>query len=282
MPVLDAWYASLDLRALDEETADAKLLDMRRRQLQRAIRSTSIEAHYPKVVRRGRRGTHIKDAPPLVYHFDRARGPGSRADIRRVVERYRESLADDKRLLFDRYELVDEAIKVVGIGSVGRFCGIGLFLAGGEDPLFLQLKEARASVLEPHAGRSQLPSHGERVVVGQRMMQSASDIFLGWSREDGGREFYVRQLRDVKVRPAIESFDADGLARYASICGRALARAHGRSGRAVELAAYLGGGPKFDDAIGRFAVAYAEQNERDHRALTAAVRAGHIAVEIDA
>src|SRR5262249_2293843 len=155
-------------------------------------------------------------------------------------------------------------MKVVGIGSVGTQCGIMLFLAGGEDPLFLQVKQARASVLEPYAGASAYESHGQRVVVGQRIMQAASDMFLGWTVSNAGDHFYVRQLRAAKVKPAIELFDAPTLAEYAQACGHTLARAHARSGRSALLAGYMGNGAAFDEAVTAFALDYADQTERDH------------------
>jgi uncharacterized protein (DUF2252 family) len=171
--------------------------------------------------------------------------------------------------LFDRYELVDVAMKVVGIGSVGTICGVILFLAGGDDPLFLQIKQARRSVLETYAGASAFESHGERVVVGQRIMQSASDVFLGWTVTDTGQHFFVRQLHDVKIKPMIDVFDAQTLLDYARTCGRALARAHARSGR-------TGKNATFDAAVAQFALDYADQTERDHERLVAAVRAGRV------
>jgi uncharacterized protein (DUF2252 family) len=274
MPVLEAWYASLDARRIVGEIGDPTLLDFRRRRVRKGLH-TAVDIDHPKLVG-GRRGPRIEDHPPLIYHLKGAHGPRFRDDVRHLLERYRASLPDDRRVLFDRYELVDHAMKVVGIGSVGRFCAIALFTAGGEDPLFLQFKEARTSVLAPYAGRSAFAEPGRCVVVGQRIMQAASDVFLGWSTGEGGRHFYVRRLHDVKLRPAIDAFDADRLARYAKSCGRALARAHARSGRAAMVGGYLGRSPRFDDAIAAFAVAYADQTERDHRRFRAAVRTGRL------
>jgi len=193
-----------------------------------------------------------------------------------VLGRYRESLPEERRVLFDRYEFVDVAIKVVGIGSVGTVCGVILLLAGGEDPLFLQIKQARASVLEPYAGASALANHGERVVVGQRIMHAASDVFLGWTVTDAGRQFYVRQLHDAKIKPMIEIFDRQALIDYARVCGHALARAHARSGRAALVAGYMGKNAAFDHAVARFALEYADQVERDQARLVAAIRAGRV------
>jgi uncharacterized protein (DUF2252 family) len=173
---------------------------------------------------------------------------------------------------------VDVAIKVVGIGSVGRRCWIALMMSEGNDPLFLQFKEAVNSVLEPYIGKSAYGHHGERVVIGQRLMQPASDIFLGWVTALSGRQYYVRQLHDAKIKPLVESFDAEMLDVYAMACGWVLARAHSRASElATTIHGYLGSSSdEFDKAMGKFAIAYADQAEQDHAALKAAVRKGKI------
>jgi hypothetical protein len=173
------------------------------------------------------------------------------------------------------------AVKVVGVGSVGTACLIALFMAADDDPLFLQIKQANASVLEPYAGQSLHSNHGQRVVVGQRLMQSASDIFLGWTQGRGGRHFYVRQLRDMKLSALIESFDDVVLREYAAVCGWALARAHARSGDAAMIAGYMGSGGIFDEAICDFAVDYADQAEQDHQAFVKAVRDGRVTAHME-
>ena len=184
----------------------------------------------------------------------------------------------------NRYELKDAAIKVVGVGSVGTMCGIVLMMSGNGDPLFLQFKEARESVLEPYAGASPYRHHGQRVVVGQRLMQAASDIFLGWftGTGPGKRQFYVRQLRDAKVSPVIQVMQPQNLVGYATACGMALARAHARSGDPAVLAGYMGKNEAFEDALADYAVAYADQAEKDHAAFSAAVRSGRIEVQAEA
>ncbi len=179
-------------------------------------------------------------------------------------------------MLFDRYRFCDLAFKVVGIGSVGTICTVGLFMARDDDPLFLQVKEAGPSVLEPYAGKSLHENHGQRVVAGQCLMQSASDIFLGWTRGSDGRDRYVRQLRDTKISALVEDFDAGDLRAYGRICGWALARAHARSGDAAMIAGYMGSSEAFDDAICEFADEYADQNRLDHRVLVEAVREGRV------
>jgi hypothetical protein len=169
---------------------------------------------------------------------------------------------------------------VVGVGSVGTRCGIALLMSGKGDPLFLQFKQARQSVLEPYAGASPFKHSGQRVVVGQRLMQSASDMFLGWYTGREANHFYVRQLSDAKIKPVIEIMKLQNLLRYAALCGWALARAHARSGDAAVLAGYLGTSTAFEEAIADFSAAYADQNERDHAALVAAVRAGKVEARV--
>ena len=204
--------------------------------------------------------------------------------LRGVLEGYRETLDPEYRHLFDGYRYVHAARKVVGVGSVGTRAWIALFLGRDEqDPLFLQVKEAGPSVLEPYTAPCDYPHQGQRVVEGQRLTQSASDIMLGWLTAEGPdsvkRDFYVRQLWDQKGSAAVEAMAPEGMRMYAVVCGGILARAHARSGDRIAIAAYLGGGDTFDRAIGRFAVAYADQNERDYEALLRAVDDGAIEIE---
>jgi uncharacterized protein (DUF2252 family) len=198
--------------------------------------------------------------------------------VRQVLLMYRETLPDERRVLLDRYRLEDFAMKVVGIGSVGTRCWILLFFSEENHPLILQFKEACHSVLEPYTGKSAYENQGQRVVVGQRLMQSSSDIFLGWVRGEKGYDYYVRQLRDMKFSIPTEGMTAQQLERYAEICGWVLARAHAKSGDSATISGYLGKSDNFDLAIGKFAVAYADQTERDHAALLKAVRAGRVEV----
>ena len=200
---------------------------------------------------------------------------------RDVLAQYRSTLAEDRRVLLDRYRLVDVAIKVVGIGSVGTLCMVALMMSIAGHPFFLQIKEANASVLEAYAGKSAYAHHGERVVQGQRLMQPASDLFLGWGTGPKGRQFYLRQLRDVKLSPLVETYDAEMLSIYARACGWVLARAHAKAGDPWTISGYLGRQDEFDEAMGKFALAYADQAERDHAALAAAVRAGTIEVNLE-
>ena len=197
------------------------------------------------------------------------------------LARYRESLPEHVRTLYDRFRFCDLAVKVVGVGSVGTMCAVMLFMAEENDPLFLQVKEARASVLEPYAGKSLHANHGQRVIVGQRLMQSASDMFLGWTEGADGRHYYLRQLRDLKMSAVIEDWDFGLLRQYGRMCAQALARAHARSGDAALISGYAGSGATLDDAIADFAVAYSDQNRADYRAFIKAIRQGRIEVRSD-
>jgi Uncharacterized protein conserved in bacteria (DUF2252) len=187
------------------------------------------EILFPKLVEHQGSQPRIKDDPPLIFHPTEEQAPGQRTAYAEAIEGYRASLPEHVRTLFDRFRFADLAIKVVGVGSVGTFCSVALFMAADDDPIFLQVKEARASVLEPYAGKSVHRNHGERVVTGQRLMQSASDIFLGWT--DGAEEsdYYFRHLRDVKISAVLDDWDAPVLSEYGKLCAFALARAHART-----------------------------------------------------
>jgi uncharacterized protein (DUF2252 family) len=192
---------------------------------------------------------------------------------------YRQSRALAHQILLSRFRLVDAAFKVVGVGSVGTHCYITLWLADKDDPLFLQVKEARPSVLEGLAGTSPWQNNGERIVTGQRVMQSASDIFLGWAKGKDGRDAYVRQLRDHKVAPELAGMPRGVLTSLGRLCGQALARAHAKSGQAAAVDGYLGTGTNFDEAIACYALAYADQVEKDYEDFRRAARAGRFPVE---
>jgi len=203
---------------------------------------------------------------------------------RLVIRGYRRTLIGDRRHLLERFRLVDAARKVVGVGSVGTRAFILLFLGrDNEDPLFLQMKEAEASVLEPFLGKSALANHGQRVVEGQRLMQAASDTMLGWIHVTGvdgvERDFYLRQLWDSKGSAQVDVMRPKTMEAYAEICGQTLARAHARSGDAVAISSYLGASDAFDRALAAFAETYADQNERDYAALKAAADSGRIEVQ---
>jgi uncharacterized protein (DUF2252 family) len=276
MHPIDVWYSRITAEDVIGLVPPADQVRIRKR-VAKIAQQDGSEADFPKLAEMvgGRLG--IRDAPPLIFHPEVARTPEFGAVLDQVMSAYRETLADDRRALLDQYHMVDAAIKVVGVGSVGRRCWIALLMSGSNDPLFLQFKEAVASVLEPYAGASLYAHHGERVVAGQRLMQPASDMFLGWvTAKANGRQFYVRQLRDAKIKPLVETFDKDLLDTYARACGWVLARAHAKAGDAAVISGYLGNSAQFDEAMGDFGIAYADQAERDHAVLKAAVRKGKV------
>lgn len=199
-----------------------------------------------------------------------------RPDVKEAFAIYRQSLPPSSRVLLDRFKFQDAAIKVVGVGSVGTACWVLLLTSEGKDHLFLQVKEARASVLEDYAGKSAFGNHGERVVNGCRLMQPASDIFLGWTKGSLGRHFYVRQLKDVKIKFAVETFGTDEMKLFANWCGYSLALSHARSGDPAIISGYLGKNDSFDEAVASFSMSYADQNEKDHAAFKRAIRIGQI------
>ncbi len=281
MQTLTSWYDALCFETLIERSTDRKFKEKRRKDLKKAeardalsefIKLGHIVAGEPK----------IKDQPPLIFHDPKYSTPKFQRAIRASIEDYRDTLTPERRVLFDRYEFVDVAIKVVGVGSVGTRCLIALFFAAESDPLILQLKEARESVLQPYSSYPAFQSHGERVVFGQRLMQAASDMFLGHfvGREEK-RDFYVRQLRDVKVKIPVETFSPSDMLQYAQKCGWALARAHARSGDPAVLSGYMGKGAALPLAVAQFAETYADQNENDYQKLLAAIKSGAIEAQRD-
>ena len=285
MRVLDVWYDRIDLQRYQDRTADPEVMDeVRKRMADRiaqAQRKNVPDHLYPKLVELQGTEHRIKDEPPLIFHPDETIAPALRNGFAEPLARYRQSLPEHVRTLFDRFHFCDLAVKVVGVGSVGTNCSVMLFMAEENDPLFLQVKEARTSVLEPYAGKSLHANHGQRVIVGQRLMQSASDMFLGWTEGADGRHYYLRQLRDLKMSVVIEDWDFGLLRQYARMCAHALARAHARSGDAALISGYAGSGQTLDDAIADFAVAYSDQNRADYRAFIKAIRQGRIEVQND-
>ena len=277
MPALEVWYEHIDLKSLIKRMPEPEY----RKQSVKAVakaRKNSIPNHvYPSLADSEK--AEIKDDSPLIYHESKQRKPAYRRQASLSLKRYREYLLPAYRVLFDRYELRDIALKVVGIGSVGTYCEVALFTDAENDPLFLQVKEARASVLERYAGASAFATHGERVVVGQRLMQAASDIFLGWTVGlETGRHFYVRQLHDMKIRMPLDTTDPAVLAYFAEACAWALARAHARSGDPAMIAGYMGSNTTFDDAIVKFAMKYADQTEADYASLIKAIKARRVKI----
>jgi uncharacterized protein (DUF2252 family) len=269
---LEVWYGHLDLEKFAKE-APNKTTRLRREQLIRKAEKQVAEYLFPKITTEINGDKRLIDNPPLIYHLD---DTWIEKIGRPAVESYRASLSHDRKVLLDRYQLKDIVVKVVGIGSVGTRCFVALFMTPDGDPLLLQIKEARNSVLEPYAGKSEYEKHGERVVVGQRLTQSSSDVFLGWMRGPKGRDFYVRQLRDMKVSFSVQDITPTRLRRYATYCGQALARSHAKSGNAALISGYLGKSDVFDEAVSLFAMEYAEQNKRDYEELARAAKTGKI------
>jgi uncharacterized protein (DUF2252 family) len=279
MTALDVWYSRIAFKDLIHlsRTADERKLWEQGASNARARTAAHV---IPKLIATVREHRRIIDNRPCIYHPSDA--GAFEVEVRGLLKHYRDSLPDDRRTLFDRYHLVDAAVKVVGVGSVGTRCAVAYFEAGPSDFLVLQLKQAGQSVLAAHAGKSQYANQGQRVVVGQRIMQSASDIFLGWARAETQKfDFYVRQMRDMKGSVPLEAMSPGDLTDYAEYCGWALARAHAKSGDAVQITGYLGKNDAFDEAIAAFAVAYADQTERDHAALVQAVKSGRLRAEVE-
>lgn len=276
MKTMDLWYFSITADMLVASIPDPKVRQRLVKRLQKESTRSIAEDIFPKLAETTGKQMIIKDQLPAIFHV-KGHTPGEIAQaVADALVLYRDSLAPAYQVLLDRFELKDAAIKVVGVGSVGTRCWVLLFAAGEGDPFFLQVKEARPSVLEPSAGKSAYPNEGQRIVNGYRIMQPYSDIFLGWTKSVLGVHFFIRQLRDMKISALVENFRELEMTLYARWCAYALALAHARSGDPSMISGYLGKGDTFDKALAKFSVAYADQNEKDHAALTRAVRAGKI------
>jgi hypothetical protein len=286
---IDAWQLPAEVDELAERYQ--VILDRRERRLAGAdlamARDRAGQQSLDKLVRTVDGQPRFAADPPLLVPVSELPGvqasAGLQDHLNGIVTNYRRTLEWDRRFLISKYHVVDMARKVVGIGSVGMRCWVVLLVGRGpEDRLFLQVKEAVPSVLSGFIGPSPYLSQGERVVAGQRLMQAAGDVFLGWHRPrtGPGHDYYVRQLRDWKFSLAVEDMDPPVMHAYAQLCGQSLARAHARSGDRIAIGAYLGKSPEFDRAVARFAASYADQNERDHDSLAAAVKSGQVAAEL--
>ncbi len=271
MSTLDVWYSRVDVRLMLSK-AGSNTIRKRRRTYVDGIERRTIRKAYDDMTEAAGDSRRFVDEPPLVFHATRS---DDFFDVEAVFASYRETLAPDVRALFDRYRMADWVVKVVGVGSVGTRCAAALFLADDDDPLILQIKEAGPSVHERYLAPSPFSNHGERVVVGQRTMQAASDIFLGWTRSHG-RDYYVRQLRDMKGVPDLEDMADAQRAEFAHFCGWTLAGAHARGGQAAQIAGYLGPGKVFDEALVAFAFAYADRTCADHAVLVDAIESGRV------
>jgi uncharacterized protein (DUF2252 family) len=268
MPPFKSWNQRIDLAGAIADIDQPKLRTAMEKRLAKLLERSA--EHFGLVDQKDGKA-RIRENPPLVYRLSKHELPAQKA-----FASYAHTLQEDRRVLLQRYALRDVAFKAVGVGSVGTFCAIGLLTAGDGSPLLLQIKEAQESALAPFAGASDYANHGERVVVGQRMMQATTDVFLGWTTSPiANRHFYVRRLKDSGLANLGARLEAS-LPFYAELCGRTLARAHARSGDAALVSGYIGTGTAFDEAIAAFAVAYADQTEMDWKAFQAAIEAGRI------
>nr|WP_294549693.1 DUF2252 domain-containing protein [uncultured Rhodopila sp.] len=271
LPPVDAWNRRIDLGKAIADIEEHKVRDAVEKRLARVLESGV--KHFG-LARKEDGEARIPEKPPLVYHLSKHDLPA-----RKAFKSYAETLQEDRRVLLHRHALRDVAFKAVGVGSVGTFCAIGLLTAGDGSPLLLQIKEAQESVLAPFAGASAYANHGERVVVGQRMLQAATDVFLGWTRAPiDGRCFYIRRLKDSRLANIGTQLQS-ALPFYASLCGRTLARAHARAGDPALVSGYIGSGTAFEEAISEFAVAYADQTEKDWNSFQAAIKAGRVVAD---
>ena len=269
LPPLVAWSRRIDLAKAIADIDSSKLRDKLKGLLAKVLQGGANHFGLVEEVQSG--AFRIREKLPLVRHLDK-----HELRARKALSSYAGTLQEDRRVLFQRYALQDVAFKTVGVGSVGTFCAIALLVSGDGAPLLLQIKEAQQSVLAPSAGASEYTNHGQRVVVGQRMLQAATDVFLGWTQKPiQERHFYVRRLKDSRLANIGTRLEV-ALPFYAGLCGRTLARAHARAGDSAVVAGYMGSGTAFDEAIGEFAIAYADQTDRDWNAFLAAIKAGRI------
>lgn len=279
--VLEVWYQSVDAEELLPPIRDKAARERSQKRLAKARKQNVQENEFPELTTSQGQQASLRENPPFVFHPRENPFKEQLRIFNRAFVQYRETLAEDRRLLLDRFRFVDFALNVVGAGSGGTLCGIILLMAGDEDPLFLQVKQARPSVLEAFAGKSAHRNNGQRIVHGCRMLQSASDPFLGWTEGQRGRQFYVRQLKDMKIKPQVEICTPHAMLQYAERCGWTLAHAHARSGEPAKISGYLGKSDKFDEAIADFSSQYADQCERDYELVSKAAKRGKLEVLLE-
>lgn len=278
MNLLDLWYLKFDLEEIIKEQKNDQLKERLSKNLAKGNKQTHDKVFY-KMTSDNMGQFTITEQPPLILHpFNLEE---SRDMINTFFEQYKTTLQPDRRLLFEQYHITDVALKVVGVGSVGTRCYVALLLNDDNEPLFIQVKEARQSVLEPFTRPSVYGHHGERIVQGQRLMQSASDIFLGWTTGPQGRQYYLRQLRDKKISPDIDTLNKEFLVIYARYCARVLAKAHCKTNKGAVICGYIGKGDRFAEAITQFAELYAEQTEKDFDEFKKAIKRGDLPVAKD-
>lgn len=273
MSPLEIWLTRMDVDREVKRLPEVKLRDKLLSLLVKTKKDLAVDDNFPHLATNTGGGPRIEDHPPLIYHFDTEAAKNQKIHAHYAFAEYQSSLLPERRAMVQHYELTDLAMKVVGVGSVGTFCAIGLFMTADKEPLFLQVKQAQASVLEKLVAPPQgLHEQGRRVVEGQRALQAASDLFLGWTRDPKtNRHFYVRQLKNRQLGSIGEVIEGQALEAYATFCGRTLARAHARTGDPALLAGYMGKSAIFDEALASFAMAYAEQTSHDYARLTAVI-----------
>ncbi|WP_426483332.1 DUF2252 domain-containing protein [Flavobacterium sp. 2] len=282
LSALQIWYADIDLAELIDLGKDEELKEFQQKRIKKAVESIAHEKEFAKMTYLDGVRARIKDDPPLIYHPSGDEESYTLREAKQAHKRYIESLPEDKQVLLSRYTMHDFAIKVVGVGSVGTLCGISLLMSATGEPIFLQFKEARKSVLEANVkNKGKYPHQGERIVMGQKLMQSAPDMFLGWTNDDKGKYFYIRQLRDAKIKPVIEIMKSENMTDYAKACGWALARAHARSGDPSLLSGYIGNNNEFANAISKFSMSYAHQNELDYNKMVEAIKEGRLPISAE-
>jgi uncharacterized protein (DUF2252 family) len=281
MKTMELWHYSLGSEQLISKLKDPELKSRGFKRLEKERARSIAEEIFPQIAEGSGKSRFIKDELPSIFHWEGHMPGDVSKEARDAIELYKTSLPPGFSFLLNRYELKDLVIKVVGVGSVGTLCWVALFMTGDGDPLFIQVKEARKSVLEAYAGKSIYPNNGQRVVYGYRLMQPFSDPFLGWSRGSGGRDFFFRQLRDIKISIKVETFGKTEMMGFAGWCGQALALSHARSGDSAMLSGYMGTSDTFDLAIGDFSLAYADQNEKDHASFLKAIKKGIVEAEFE-
>jgi uncharacterized protein (DUF2252 family) len=281
MKILELWHISLTADMMISKLKDPKLIARGLKRVEKERGRSIAEDIFPQLRKGAGSSTFIMDKLPAIFHM-KGHTPGDITDVvKEAFELYRQTLPPVYSFLLDRYELKDVAIKVVGVGSVGTLCWVMLLMTPDAEPLFLQVKEARPSVLEPFAGNSIYSNHGQRVVNGYRLIQPFSDPFLGWTKSRLGRHYFFRQLRDIKISMKVETFGKVEMIAYADWCGQAMALSHSRSGDAAMLSGYMGTSDSFDKAIAGFSIAYADQNEKDFASLKRAIREGKIEAQAE-
>jgi uncharacterized protein (DUF2252 family) len=281
MRTMELWHYSLGPDQLISKLKDPELKHRGMKRLEKERARSIAEEIFPQIVKGSGKTNFIKDQLPSIFHWEN-HSPGEVVqEVKDAFDLYKTSLSPGFSHLLNRYELKDVVIKVVGVGSVGTACWVFLLMTGDGDPLFIQAKEARRSVLEAYAGKSIYPNSGQRVVYGYRLLQPFSDPFLGWTTGKEGRHFFFRQLRDIKISIKVETFGKSEMLSYADWCGQALALSHARSGDSAMLSGYMGSSDTFDQAIAGFSLAYADQNEKDHASLIKAIKSGKIEAEYE-